>query len=71
VAFQQRLIAGTLPPGVETMLYAYAYGKPVERVEHSGTVGVRPEDLDTMSDAELLALLAARHAGTNGRHQER
>jgi hypothetical protein len=38
----------TLPPAVEVMLYAYAYGKPVERVE----IG-RPDDF---SDLEALSV---------------
>jgi hypothetical protein len=29
-------LAGTLPPAVMQMLFYYAYGKPVERIEHSG-----------------------------------
>ncbi len=31
-----RLEDGTVPPAVEAMLWHYAYGKPAERLEHSG-----------------------------------
>lgn len=37
--FQKRLKAGTLAPALEAMTWAYAYGKPVERQEHSGPNG--------------------------------
>lgn len=33
-----RLLAGELPPAVETMLWHYAHGKPKETVEHSGEI---------------------------------
>ncbi len=55
-----RLRAGKVAPAVETALYYYAYGRPVERIEHSGSLGIRPEDMDQMSDAQLLALIAHR-----------
>jgi hypothetical protein len=35
----ERLRAGTLPPAVEVMLWHYAYGRPVERVEVSNPDG--------------------------------
>lgn len=35
---KSRANTGTLPPAVETMLFHYLFGKPVEKVEHSGTV---------------------------------
>lgn len=37
--FQRRLSDGTLPPMLEKMAWEYAYGKPVERLEHSGPQG--------------------------------
>lgn len=37
-ALCERLYAGKLHPAVETTLLHYAYGKPVERIEHSGEV---------------------------------
>lgn len=33
VSLMQRLKLGALPPAVEALLYHYAFGKPVERVE--------------------------------------
>lgn len=33
---KKRALAGELPPAVETMLFYYLYGKPVEKLEHSG-----------------------------------
>jgi len=48
----ERLRDGTAPH-METLLHYYAYGKPVERVEHSGTVGL---DLPTrLSEAKERA----------------
>lgn len=40
-----RLRMGELPPQVETLLYHYAYGKPVERYEVKDTT----DDVDEMS----------------------
>ena len=37
--FQERLRTGKLPPAVEAMTWHYAYGKPVERHEVTGTGG--------------------------------
>lgn len=37
--FKARLHAGTIPPGVESMLWHYAYGKPVEHVQVGGEDG--------------------------------
>jgi hypothetical protein len=36
---KERLLAGTAGPGVETMLWHYAYGKPKESVELTGKDG--------------------------------
>ncbi len=33
-----RAMAGELSPAVEAMLWAYAYGKPKELVEHAGGI---------------------------------
>ncbi len=35
----QRITMGSLPPAIECRMYDYAYGKPVEHVEHSGVDG--------------------------------
>ena len=37
--FKHRLAVGQLPPALEAMTWAYAYGKPIERQEHSGPSG--------------------------------
>jgi len=34
-----RVALGTLPPAVEIRMYDYAYGKPVDRIEHTGEGG--------------------------------
>lgn len=39
VALKRRVKAGELPPGMEQMLWAYAYGKPKEQVELTGAEG--------------------------------
>jgi hypothetical protein len=31
--FKARLLAGELPPALEAMIWHYAYGKPIERLE--------------------------------------
>lgn len=51
--FRVRLQAGELGPGVETMLWHYAYGKPKDVVEHQG--------LESIS-----ALLEAAKSRANG-----
>lgn len=33
---KQRLLAGELAPPLEILLYHYAYGKPVDRLENAG-----------------------------------
>lgn len=37
--FKARLHAGTVPPGVESMLWHYAYGKPAEHLQVEGEGG--------------------------------
>jgi hypothetical protein len=59
---RERLLAGKLPPGVESMLWFYAIGKPKEEVELSTSVGTR--DVASMSDDELVAELEAHHRAT-------
>lgn len=46
-----RARAGTLHAAVETMLWHYRYGKPVEHVE----VTAKTEDLSSLSSVELAA----------------
>jgi hypothetical protein len=57
----QQLRARTLRPAVEIMLWSYAYGKPMEHVEHAGTVSLEDE-LRALTPDELrdraLALAA-------------
>src|SRR3972149_3604655 len=36
---RRRLLRGKLAPGLEAMLWHYAYGKPKETVEHTGPGG--------------------------------
>lgn len=50
--------ARKLPPAIETMLWHYAYGKPVEKID----IGLSTDELEEMSDLELAkraAMLAA------------
>jgi len=55
--YQRRLLeqlrTRTLRPAVEVMLWAYAYGKPIEHVEHKGTVLL--DELRALSPDELRA----------------
>ena len=37
--FKHRLEVGQLPPMLEALTWHYAYGKPIERQEHSGPGG--------------------------------
>ena len=37
--FKHRLSVGQLPPMLEALTWHYAYGKPVERQEHTGANG--------------------------------
>lgn len=50
----KRLRGGRLAPAVECMLWHYAKGKPVERMEVNDT-----SNLSSLSDAELRSRLAA------------
>lgn len=52
-AYKERLkvraMAGTLPPAVESMLWHYAFGKPIDRLE----VTDKTHDLANLSDDQL------------------
>lgn len=48
---KRRAETGTLAPGIEAMLWHYAYGKPIEQVNLSISAG--QEDLSTLSIVEL------------------
>jgi hypothetical protein len=37
--FKHRLAVGQLAPALEAMTWHYAYGKPIERLEHAGPGG--------------------------------
>lgn len=37
--YERRLKAGELAPQLEVIAWHYGYGKPIERVEHSGPAG--------------------------------
>lgn len=41
-SLQTRLKAGTMQSGLESMIWAYAYGKPKESLELSGSVDLQP-----------------------------
>jgi hypothetical protein len=55
---QQRLIAGTLPPAVETLLWSYAKGTPKDLLERSPQASALT-DADTLR-TRVAALLAQR-----------
>ncbi len=38
-SIRDRIALGNLPPAIELRLYDYAYGKPVDKVEHTGKDG--------------------------------
>jgi hypothetical protein len=48
-----RALTGDLPPAIEAMLWAYAKGKPVDRVEVSAELTVRTEE-DFKQEADKL-----------------
>jgi hypothetical protein len=56
----RRIMFDELPPAIEALLYHYAHGKPVERVEVND-VTLKLEDLTT-AQLEERALLLARLA---------
>jgi hypothetical protein len=49
-SLEDRLLAGKLPPAVETMLWHYAFGKPAENLN----VSMKAQDLSALSPKELL-----------------
>lgn len=53
VSLKERIRDKELPAAVETMLWYYAFGKPMEQVQITMMEG--QEDLSTMSVDELLA----------------
>lgn len=60
----RRIDSDSLPPQIETLLYSYAYGKPVERVEfndvtESNLEGKSLEELEAKA-AQLKKMLAQR-----------
>jgi len=48
---RDRILSHDLPPAVETMLWHYAYGKPIEQVQLNVT---QTEDLSALTADELL-----------------
>ena len=50
-SLKRRLMADTLPMGIEQLLYYYAYGKPVENIDV--TVNEAPQDLSSFTEDEL------------------
>lgn len=57
MALKARAAAGRLPPAVETMLWAYGYGKPAEHIDINTNIrDLRTKPLeDLASEAEQLA----------------
>jgi hypothetical protein len=53
----RRIDSDTLPAGVETMLYYFAYGKPVERVEFNDVTETNLENASTEELTERAAKL--------------
>lgn len=54
-----RLVEGGLAPAVEVAVLAYAYGKPLDRIEHSfrRTTVFRPQGAPSSAEEGLAALL--------------
>lgn len=55
-----RITLGTLPPAVECRMYDYAYGKPPDRVEHSGPDG---KPIETITEVRRVVVSAALSYG--------
>lgn len=60
---ETRAKAGKLHPGFEGLLWAYAYGRPRQSLELSGSIG-SGRDVSQMSTAELLTELEQHHRHT-------
>ena len=58
---EARAKAGKLPPGIESMLWYYAHGKPRETVD---ITSVSTRNVDEMDTSELLQELHAHHTAT-------
>ena len=56
---RERLIAGKVHPGVESMIWYFAIGKPKETLEVSGSIDTR--NPATMTTEELVNELAEHH----------
>lgn len=54
-----RILLGTLPPAVECRMYEYAYGKPPERVEHTGKDG---QPIETITEVRRVIVRAGEAA---------
>jgi len=65
----QQARQGTLPAPVLQMLFHYAYGRPVERIEQSGPGGgpIPYQDLTPEDRRARIAELAVRALGHDGR----
>lgn len=51
----RRINLGILPPAIEARFYDYAYGKPAERVEHTGKNG---QPIETITRIERVIVPA-------------
>ena len=58
VQLEKRLLSGSLPPALETMLWHYSYGRPVETV----VVREEVEDLSVLSVSDLAKRMSEMQA---------
>ena len=69
----KRMRTGKLSPQMEALMWAYAYGRPVDRLEIDGRMTTESLDVTKLSDAELTerlrALLTEMEAVTTGAAQ--
>jgi hypothetical protein len=54
-SLQRRVVMDELPPAVETMLWHFAYGKPKERIEHTGKDG---QPIETITEVRRVIIRA-------------
>jgi hypothetical protein len=60
-SLMRRIILGALPPAIEQLLYYYAEGKPVERVEHKDTTNAFEHlSIDQLEERAMFLARVAR-----------
>jgi len=52
-SIRDRIALGNLPPAVELRLYDYAYGKPPDKVEHTGKDG---QPIETITEVRRVVV---------------